>query len=156
MREHQRAHAEALSISRFLIPCRTSPPRLTFFFSVSQIVVLRQLHAVANPWGALVPVRCSLNACAADGVEVVIEQTAPNGLPAGSSVVHTWCGVDGGRRLRCAMEVRCPGRAAATFHLHYQPAKQGAEAKGSQVKPKGAGAVADAKGGPRDEPPQAK
>ena len=114
------------------------------------------MHDVANPWGKEVPVRCSLDEFGKDGVEVVVEQISPNGLPPGSSVVHTWSSLNGGRALRCSMEVRAPDRATASFHLLYQPVKKtdlNAKAKGNNSTPV---KVADAKGLPRDDPPQSK
>ena len=111
---------------------------------------------MANPWGKEVPVRCSLDEFDKDGVEVVVEQISPNGLPPGSSVVHTWSSLNGGRALRCSMEVRAPDRATASFHLLYQPVKKtdlNAKAKGNNSTPV---KVADAKGLPRDDPPQSK
>ena len=74
-------------------------------------------HLVPNPWGVDVPVRAA--ALDAAGSQVVIEQTKPGGLPPGASISHTWTTADGGRSLRCAMEVRAPGRSPVFFEMSY-------------------------------------
>jgi len=82
--------ARALHASRVAC-CPLFPPR-------------RQVHEVANPWGAEVPVRAALDPRGREGPEVVVEATKPKHLPPGSAVSHTWCALEKG--LRCAMEVR--------------------------------------------------
>mmetsp|Transcript_42892 Transcript_42892/g.55109 ORF Transcript_42892/g.55109 Transcript_42892/m.55109 type:complete len:368 (-) Transcript_42892:282-1385(-) len=102
------------------------------------------VHDVANPWGAEVPVRAALDMRGRDGVEVVIEHSRPAHLPRGSSVVHTWCGVDNGKALRCTMEVLQPSKETVRFELFYSRGAPGDSTAASKKKG-GGSSMADAK-----------
>lgn len=107
-----------------------------------------QIHQVANPWGAEVPVRAKESATA-----ITVEYCQPAHLPRGSTIVHTWSVESGGRALRCSMEVRRAGASSVRFDLVYAAVTSEAQLHGKAGgKAKAAGGGAEAKGGPAEKP----
>jgi hypothetical protein len=73
-----------------------------------------------------------------------VEHCRPSHLPRGSSVVHSWCGIEGGKSLRCTMEVRQPNKDTVSFQLYYTRGSP-ADSLAASKKKGNKGGVADAK-----------